>query len=391
MTTKTNTAAIIAVGTEITSGQTANTHATWISAQLEEFGIKTTIHLATPDDHDLMLTAFNNGSQLADFIFITGGLGPTRDDFTRNVVADWLKLDLEFDESCWSEIQSLMTSRNVKISPSHKNQCHYPKGSQVLRNGVGTAHGFYLEKNSKKIWVLPGPTPEMRYVWINHVIEQLKSLGIKNEFEVLKWRCLGKPESELADLVESAVHGCGLQTGYRIASPYVEIKIWMPSNWPQPEREKLIQKLESEISPWLVVRGTTDLGYEFLKQTLSIGPLTVIDDATNAQLFEKLMAIYREKTSEFTNELRGLISTSPELEGISFGGTGATLRIIATDDKFTWWVEIKTPTVQKRERLSFQPVAKSNVDRLGKVITELSLKKALEMLGCVRQSLGCKP
>lgn len=383
MTTKTNTAAIIAVGTEITSGQTKNTHATWISSQLEEFGIKTTIHLATPDDHDLMLTAFNNGSQLADFIFITGGLGPTRDDFTRSLVAEWLQLELEFDESCWSELQALMMSRNVKVSPSHKNQCYFPNRSQILRNGVGTAHGFYLEKNSKRIWVLPGPTPEMRYIWINHIIPQLKLLNTKKEFEVLKWRCLGKPESELADIVESAVQGSGLQTGYRIASPYVEIKIWMPANWPQPKQEKLIQKLESEISRWLVVKGAIDLGYEFLKRTLSVGPLTVIDDVTNAQLFEKLMTIYREKKSEFTNEFRGLISTSPELEGISFGGTGTTLRIIATEDKSVWWVEIKTPTAQKREKLSFQPVAKSNMDRLGKVITELSLKKALEMLGSV--------
>jgi nicotinamide-nucleotide amidase len=363
-------ATIVAVGTEITSGQTTNAHATWIASKLDDFGIEPILHIAVPDDERMMTEAFHEAQSNGEFIFITGGLGPTRDDFTRPVVAKWLSEELIFDESSWRDLVDRLTSRRVKVSDSHKSQCYFPNNSKILYNNVGTAHAFYIHKHDCHVWVLPGPTPELHGIWNDHIVDQLSSLREAKSERLLKWRCLGIPESELADVVEQTLHGSGLKTGYRLTTPFVEVKVWIPES--AKDTLKWITKLEHVLERWVVVKGDMDLASEFLDRVLNKDSLTLIDDATKGHFFERLMTLYRNKSFPF--ELRGLISSVPELDSVSFGGTGTTLRVIATDEKTNWWLELKTPTFHKREKLTFESQAKTNPERLGRVIVELSLK-----------------
>ena len=97
-------ASILAVGTELTTGQITNRNAAWISERLTSLGVEVVLHETVPDERNRILHALQNCEQHSQFIFVTGGLGPTSDDFTREVIAQWLKKPLLFDPETWNQV-----------------------------------------------------------------------------------------------------------------------------------------------------------------------------------------------------------------------------------------------------------------------------------------------
>ena len=97
-------ASILTIGTELTTGQITNRNAAWISEKLTELGLEVALHETVPDIHDLMLEALDRCARAAPFVVITGGLGPTKDDFTRDIIAEWSSRKLEFHEPSWQRI-----------------------------------------------------------------------------------------------------------------------------------------------------------------------------------------------------------------------------------------------------------------------------------------------
>lgn len=255
------TASIISIGTELTTGQIINRNASWISEKLLPYGISTLKHTTVPDDWDLILNSLTdlnlsnvknnhtvsenisvNATKPADvhLLFITGGLGPTSDDFTRKVVAHWLNLELEFDPNSWQHIVDRLSSRGLPSKEIQKQQCYYPINSVVLKNNQGTANGFYLIQESDPvstrqklfIFVLPGPPKEIESIWHDHMDEIIKNKVFSNKtidpIQVLSWDFLGIPESEIAEWVESNIADCPYEKAYRVHLPFVEFKLTFP-------------------------------------------------------------------------------------------------------------------------------------------------------------------
>jgi molybdenum cofactor synthesis domain-containing protein len=154
-------AIVLGIGTELVDGQIVNKNAAWISEKLKKIGLTTALHLVVPDDKKLILEALDFCAQYADLMFVTGGLGPTTDDFTREVISTWTNLELKFDEDSWQHIKDRLEPRGYVVKDIQRQQCFYPAGSVVLKNSEGTANAFYLEAKDKKIFVLPGPPREM--------------------------------------------------------------------------------------------------------------------------------------------------------------------------------------------------------------------------------------
>src|SRR4051794_23818144 len=99
-------ASILAIGTELTTGQITNRNAAWISEQLVNLGAEVVLHEVVADEHQHIREALERCGKVSQLVFVTGGLGPTSDDFTRNVVAEWLGQPLEFDDPSWKRIVS---------------------------------------------------------------------------------------------------------------------------------------------------------------------------------------------------------------------------------------------------------------------------------------------
>jgi molybdenum cofactor synthesis domain-containing protein len=300
-------AVYLAIGTELTSGQITNRNASWISSRLEEAGIATSWHFCVPDDRALMREAMELASQRGDLIFITGGLGPTSDDFTRDVVAEWWGESLEWYEPSWTKAVARLALRGIHPPESSKQQAWYPRGSRVLTNREGTADAFLLEKSGKAVFVLPGPPREIEAVWQDHIASWIsEKFGNLRPIEPLRWTLLGRSEAQLADGVEEAVKGSGLLTGYRATPPYVEVKIWIPEGLdPQAASvREALERLERTLAPWVVARGDEDVLDRFFESE-SAGPLRLVDRCTPGLLSDRVWKWARAKPQRL-EKLRSL-------------------------------------------------------------------------------------
>lgn len=149
---------IIAVGTELLLGNIINTNAQFLSEELSNLGINVYYQTVVGDNEDRLKKAIQAALNRADLLILTGGLGPTDDDLTKETVACLLDLNMYLHEESKSLIEKYL---NKKISESNLKQAYVPEGSIVLKNDNGTAPGIIIEKNEKTVVLLPGPPKEM--------------------------------------------------------------------------------------------------------------------------------------------------------------------------------------------------------------------------------------
>jgi nicotinamide-nucleotide amidase len=137
-------AEIISIGSELTTGQNLDTNCQWLSLRLAEMGIPVQWHTTIADDLDDNIEAFRIASQRAQLVIATGGLGPTLDDLTREVVAKVAGVDLVFDDASFEHIQHLFAKRNRPMPDRNRVQAYHPAGAEVIPNPFGTAPGFMI-------------------------------------------------------------------------------------------------------------------------------------------------------------------------------------------------------------------------------------------------------
>ena len=125
MTIHSDRASILTIGTEITTGQITNTHAAWISERLVQMGFEVVLHESVPDDRTLILQSLERCAGISKLIFVCGGLGPTTDDITRNVIAQWANMALEFDDEAMKHIVERLSGFGVPMVSSQRQQCFF--------------------------------------------------------------------------------------------------------------------------------------------------------------------------------------------------------------------------------------------------------------------------
>ncbi len=286
-------AALIATGNEIVSGQTVNTNASLLASLLSQEGVEVMYHLAVLDRVEELEEAleFLKGKGVTD-VFTIGGLGPTRDDLTRKIISDHFKRELVFQEEFWGRIEDFLVKRRVPVREEHKWQCYFPKGSTVLQNDEGTAHGFKTTKDEFSVWCLPGPPEELKSVYGNGIKSWLDE-NVHAQIELLTWQCIGVPESDLAHKVEEALKGCSYELGYRASSPFVEVKLWVPMG--ALDRNEWVSKVEKAVENHLYSRGEEDYLKSFIDLMLREGRLVIQDQFSNGDLFQSILKSFNEK------------------------------------------------------------------------------------------------
>ncbi|MBR4833245.1 MAG: hypothetical protein IKU86_02780 [Thermoguttaceae bacterium] len=166
-------AEIVSIGDEITSGAILDTNAQYLSRSLSEIGVRVLYHSTIGDDLEAMTEAFALAFRRAEVVVVTGGLGPTQDDLTREVASRTLGAELTFDPDSFAHIESLFARRGRVMTDSNKVQAYFPLGSRVIRNPNGTAPGFFFEGSrsqttDKKDFIalfFPGVPAELREMW----------------------------------------------------------------------------------------------------------------------------------------------------------------------------------------------------------------------------------
>lgn len=199
-------AEIIAVGTEILLGDIVNTNAQFLSRELANLGIEVYYQSVVGDNEERLLKAFEEAFTRSDLVITTGGLGPTKDDLTKEVACKYFNMDLVLHEKSLKVLETMYKRMNKKITENNMKQVYFPKESIVLDNPNGTAPGAILEKNQKTIIVLPGPPKEMKPMFINHVKPYL--LKKSNNIIVSEVvRVFGIGESTAADKLKDIIEG----------------------------------------------------------------------------------------------------------------------------------------------------------------------------------------
>ena len=201
-------AEIIGVGSELLLGQIANTNAQFLSKQLASLGVNVYYHTVVGDNPKRLETAIEAAKERADLLVFTGGLGPTKDDLTKETVAKSLGRSLVSHEESLSSIKDYFVKTKRVMTPNNEQQALVVEGSDVLLNDHGMAPGMYIEADGKTYIMLPGPPKEMKPMFENYAKPHiLDRLGVKDQIisRVLRFFAIGESqlETEIEDLLEA--------------------------------------------------------------------------------------------------------------------------------------------------------------------------------------------
>ncbi len=291
-------ASVLGIGTELVDGQIVNKNGAWISEKLKALGLTTQLHLVIPDDRKLISESLEYCGKYSDLMFVTGGLGPTSDDFTREVIAEWTGLPLKWDEASWQHIKDRLEPRGYVVKDIQRQQCYFPEGSRVLKNSEGTANAFFVEAKGKKIFVLPGPPREIEAVWKSEIAAWLdKSVEGLDPYITRHWDTIGMGESDVATLVEQALANVNVEKGYRVHLPYVEVKMSFFKS--QEEKMRIhVEKVTEALRGITVTRDQQDVPLMLSLALKSFTSVSIQDSATGQFLMNRLMPVMRDFMTE---------------------------------------------------------------------------------------------
>jgi nicotinamide-nucleotide amidase len=193
---------IINIGDEILIGQIINTNASWMAEELNQSGIAVDRVLTISDTKEAIVDALDLAMASSELIFITGGLGPTKDDVTKTTLAEYFGMELKFHEPSFSNLQQLFAQYGRVADDRYRIQAEMPEGAKILINKAGTASGMWFEHNGKIIVSMPGVPREVKYLMKYEVLPNLK---MQFEFPTIMHYTLnvtGKGETDLAELLE---------------------------------------------------------------------------------------------------------------------------------------------------------------------------------------------
>jgi nicotinamide-nucleotide amidase len=196
------TAVLLAIGTELTTGATRDTNGGDLAAELTALGVAVARLVALPDDLVAATEAVRAGLRQADLVVTTGGLGPTPDDLTREAIAAALGEVPAVDPDQAVALQRLFERRGVPMAAANSKQAWLIPSATALPNPNGTAPGWWVDAPGGRIVVaLPGPPREMRPMWHDHVLPRLRGIGLGVDRAEVVLRLSGVGESALVDLI----------------------------------------------------------------------------------------------------------------------------------------------------------------------------------------------
>ncbi len=195
-------AEIITIGDEILIGQIVDTNSAWIAEQFNIHGIEIFQITSVHDDKKHILEAIQNAAEKVDIVVLTGGLGPTKDDITKNTLCEYFGSKLVLHEPTLEHIKNRFVKRNIDINKLNRDQALVPDNCTVLYNHVGTAPGMWFEKDDTIFVSLPGVPFEMKYIIENEVLPRLEKTGKTKAIYHKTILTQGIPESMLAIRIE---------------------------------------------------------------------------------------------------------------------------------------------------------------------------------------------
>ena len=264
-------AEILSVGTELLMGQIANTDAQFISRRLGELGVTIYRHSTVGDNPARVREALQEALSRSDMVITTGGLGPTEDDLTKEMVAEYFGLEMELHQPSLDALKAFMERFGKKMTPNNLKQAYFPRGCTVMPNACGTAPGCSVEQGGKTVAVLPGPPMELMDMFDRQLAPYLQARSgqvIRSRF--LKIFGLGESNVEtlLSDLFHSGNPTLALYCGPGEVTARITARAAAPEKaeaMMQPVYEEILRRVGEACYGEGVNRTPADAVLELLK------------------------------------------------------------------------------------------------------------------------------
>lgn len=334
------TAAILAVGSELTTGSTRDTNSGELAAELTAMGVEVLSSTALPDDLERVRDAFASAIARADLVVSTGGLGPTPDDLTREAIAAATGLEPLVDADLERWLRQLFERRGAAMPESNLKQAWLVPGASALRNEHGSAPGWWLELPAGEVVVaLPGPPREMWPMWQAEVRPRLDARGVGGLVASETLRLAGIGESALADLIgEELRRGSDPEVATYARADAVDVRISSRGPGAADRVAGMAAQLLPRLQPYLFARGVEGWR-EVLGRQLDGRTLALLEVGTGGAL----MALLGEGRYVALGELMGstqedLPSRAAELR--TRAGADLCLAVLATDGEADTHVQV---------------------------------------------------
>lgn len=193
---------IITVGDEILIGQIVDTNSAWMGTQLNLVGAAVTGITTVGDGAEDISAALSRAVDQADVVLVTGGLGPTKDDITKKVMADFFEVGLSFHAPTYERLERYFKQLGRTPTAAHRIQCTLPESAQILINKMGTAPGMWFDHKGKVVVSMPGVPYEMKYLMTHEVIPRLQAKFPVQAIRHLTLMTAGEGESRIAERLE---------------------------------------------------------------------------------------------------------------------------------------------------------------------------------------------
>lgn len=236
---------IVSIGTELLMGQIANTDARYLSERMAELGFAVYHHTTVGDNPNRVKQALSQALERSDLVITTGGLGPTEDDLTKEMLAECLHLPMQTDEPSLALLKQRAQERGCELSEMSAKQADFPQGARIMPNRMGTAPGCIVEKDGKIVAVLPGPPLELNDMFEQQLEPFLKLHREANiESRFLKIFGIGEPQvqEELWDLFHLGNPTLALYCGAGEVTARITVSCSLSER-----PEQLLDPLEAEI------------------------------------------------------------------------------------------------------------------------------------------------
>lgn len=195
-------AEILAIGDELLYGQIIDTNSHWISQELDKIGVRVVRRSTVGDNRESILSAFKSAEKRADIILMTGGLGPTNDDLTKPLLAEYFNCEIELVPDALEAVRTFFERRGRELTPLNRLQAHLPTKCTYIPNELGTAPGMWFHEKGKVWMSMPGVPHEMKKLMTDQVIPRIKEIFPLPHIYHKVVKTVGIGESWLADLIK---------------------------------------------------------------------------------------------------------------------------------------------------------------------------------------------
>jgi len=286
-------AAIVTVGSELTSGDRVDTNSGWLSLRLEGLGFEVLRHRSCPDEVAEIALALTESRAGVEVVLVTGGLGPTRDDLTRDGVAQALGgVSCQLDLASWEHIQTLFERFGRVPSDSNRRQAELPEGARVLLNEVGTAPGFVVDLQGAPVYALPGVPREMRWLWDRYLSSELAGLvPVDVRRHAWSFRTVGIAESALGERLLELEEQPDCEVRYCVEEAHGTIHVSLLQSGPDRLAE-LSQRARDLVGEHLCAEGDETLAEALVRRLTEAGQtVATAESCTGGRVAGSLTAV----------------------------------------------------------------------------------------------------